>query len=267
MKRLITTENGGMPIVLDDIRWLDDEYRNAWYAFISAFGATALTSFKLSGCVVTVNDTTYTTTAGYICLEGEILQVDAHSITVSETFTAKWVVEETYDIAGNKQFFDESNHDTYLIRKGKLQQCGYTPHNYMSCDAPYLKDVILGWTPASPTEENWHYVGSGNPEPEFLNSWANTGGSLAHLRFKKDVNGWVHIEGSVSSGVVGTGTPIFTLPTGYLPENGSIIIAVVMGDYSGGTIGISSSTGNVCVNNSSGNNSVSLAGIIFKAGN
>ena len=71
MNKLITTDLGGFPFTLDRLRWLDDAYRDAWKGLFSAFGITLPTSFKLSGCAVTINGNDYSTTAGYICLNGE----------------------------------------------------------------------------------------------------------------------------------------------------------------------------------------------------
>ncbi len=214
MNKLDTSNNGGMPIELDDLEWLDAAYRDAWYGFISAFGITAPTSFKLSGCVVTVVGNIFTTTAGYLCLNGEILKVDAHSITTTALHTAKWILEETYDITGNEQFFNTNSYDTYQKRRAVLADTvPIIPINYMPFNAKYLYEIIATYT-LLPAEENWHIVG-GTGEPAFENSWVNFGSDEPVLKFKKDAYGWIHIEGTIKSGVVGI--RIFTLPAGYIP--------------------------------------------------
>jgi len=244
MNKLDTSNNGGMPIELDDLEWLDDGYRDAWIGLMSQFGITPETSFILSGCVVTISGSIYTTTAGYICLNGEILKVDAHSVNVSLTHTAKWIVEETYDAAGNEQFFDATTQDTYQKRRGKLADTVIAdPVDYMVYNAPYLKDVIMGWFPADPVEEDWHYVGSGSPEPDFENSWGNVGGNFPNARFKKDVNGWVHFQIYITGGA--DGAVAFTLSSEYLPADGSILYPACLFDKSSGYLGISGSSGNV----------------------
>lgn len=58
---------------------------------------------------------------------------------------------------------------------------------------------------------------NGTSVPAFLNSWVNFGGSTTACAFRIDRNGVVHLKGTVKSGTVGSGTPIFTLPAGYRP--------------------------------------------------
>ena len=180
---------------------------------MSAFGATAPTSFRLSGCIVTQNGTTYTTTAGYICLNGEVLKVDAHSVTIPFLHTAKWDLDVSYDISGNEQFFDTTSHDTYQIRRGKLFSTVSTiPITYMPYNARYLSDII---TSMNPIEAAWQNVTGGigfnanNPpytdDPTYL------------ARFKKDLSGWICLGGMIANGSIGSSIIAFTLPVGYRP--------------------------------------------------
>ena len=200
MNKLDTSNNGGMPVELDDLEWLDTAYRDAWKGLLSAFGNTLPTSFKLSGCIVTVAGNTYSWTAGYIALEGEILKVDAGSVTVSNMHSAKWLLQETYDISGNDQFFDTNSYDTYQIRRGILVDTPLiAPPPYMIYNAPYLRDIIQSYFP---TEENWHNIGD-TLEPSFQNSWDNYNNGFGVARFKKDVYGWVCLEGMIVGGIRG----------------------------------------------------------------
>lgn len=50
--------------------------------------------------------------------------------------------------------------------------------------------------------------------PTLLNSWVNYD-AIRPARYFKDELGFVHIEGLVKLGTVGTSTPIFILPAGY----------------------------------------------------
>jgi len=84
--------------------------------------------------------------------------------------------------------------------------------------------------------EVWHEVGA-TSEPAFTNSWVNLGGGSATAAFKKDVGGNVHIKGLVKSGVVGAGTPIFTLPAGYRP-GATLIFAVVTNPNTIGVVNV-----------------------------
>ena len=64
---------------------------------------------------------------------------------------------------------------------------------------------------ASP--EPWHYVGTPN-EPQFQGSCKNTGGTLQTVRFYKDHEGVVHLEGRYECA---TPSSAFYLPAGYRP--------------------------------------------------
>jgi hypothetical protein len=61
--------------------------------------------------------------------------------------------------------------------------------------------------------DHWHYVDSAG-EPAFENSWVNYPTEIP-LRFKKLMDGRVHVQGTVKDGV---GTTVFTLPVGYRPS-------------------------------------------------
>jgi hypothetical protein len=105
-----------------------------------------------------------------------------------------------------------------------------------------------------------HLVGSSG-EPAFENGWHNTtleGLAGAHLNpvgFWKDHEGVVHLQGIAQVGA-GTGsiTPIFTLPAGYRPADGALIIQAPAGEASAAVIGGSNAV------LSSGETSVDLSG-------
>lgn len=110
-------------------------------------------------------------------------------------------------------------------------------------------------------DTSWHLVG-GSGEPAFLNSWVNhTVGTYTACGFRKDADGFVHLQGLIKSGTVGDGTPPFQLPVGYRPLY-SIHMAIASNSLFG-NIRISND-GNVRIQ--LGNNGwVSFDGIIFKA--
>jgi hypothetical protein len=210
MNKLKTDDAGGMPLELDDIRFEQDAVREAFYGIISAFGIAPADSFKLSGCEVTIAGNDYTTTDGYICLNGEVLKVVAHTITKSALHDVKWDVEVTYDPAGTETFKDgTTGHETYEVRRGVLVSvAAVVPPNYMQHDAPYLTEVIF-------ETEGWRNVGGGG-NPAFLNGWANQGGGSELVAFQKDSSGVVYLKGTAQISP-GSGAAIFTLPVGYRP--------------------------------------------------
>jgi microcystin-dependent protein len=64
--------------------------------------------------------------------------------------------------------------------------------------------------------ENWHYVGTAG-QPAFASGWVNYGDGR-DAAFRKEPDGKVRFRGLVKSGTVAYGSPIFTLPVGYRPE-------------------------------------------------
>jgi hypothetical protein len=119
----------------------------------------------------------------------------------------------------------------------------------------------------------WHYVGAAG-EPAFTNSWVASNGlttlslvqSEGSVRFAKDAQGFVHLEGMVASGVVGTSC--FTLPAGFIPEqrsnfpalsNSAFGVIIVVGKYNSDTPGRV-----ICFTGS--NVYFQLSGITFYAG-
>lgn len=122
MNKFITTDNGGLPIQLDDFRFIDDSVRNAFKGLISAFGINPDESFILSGAGSTLNGPNYDIAAGYICLNGEVLEVEAHSIptTLGPGEAHVWRLKTTFDPAGLKTFESTLSFDTYEIRQAEV---------------------------------------------------------------------------------------------------------------------------------------------------
>ncbi|MCX6232607.1 MAG: hypothetical protein NTZ33_13810 [Bacteroidetes bacterium] len=236
MNKLITTDNGKLPIVLDDFRFLDTAVRDAFKGLVSAFGIAATDSFKISGCVVTIVGTTYNWTEGYLCLGGEILFVPAGSVVTPAVWPAgeflEWIVDINYDIAGNKLFYDASSHDTYQIRTAKLAfgavvQDLLGNYIYMPHNAEYIQTKILKLLSSTEilaaidtadlfdklrvSEEDWVDVAV------FLNDWTQHGAPNENAGYKKDVFGMVHFRGAIDKGASNT-NHLFTLPAKYRPS-------------------------------------------------
>lgn len=66
--------------------------------------------------------------------------------------------------------------------------------------------------------------------PTLLNSWVNFGGAFTPAGYTKDGYGMVKLRGLVKSGTLGS--PIFTLPSGYIPSF-THIFAVASNDLFG----------------------------------
>jgi hypothetical protein len=177
------------------------------------------------------------------------------------------VEDFSFDNGDPLTFSDGNTHNVHWNRKLKWQM-GTSGSG--ACD--YADLIFLNTLRIPAAEEGWHYVDYvGNPsptgEPTMDNGWLNIGGADTPLRFKKDLQGWIHIEGCIQSGGLGGLTPIFTLPTGYIPTykkhfniNASTAGAVVLDE-----IIIDKVSGNVYqVGNGTDNFYTKMDGIIFK---
>lgn len=107
---------------------------------------------------------------------------------------------------------------------------------------------------ARTTLENKHYIGM-TGEPSYQNNWAG----VTNCAFLKDNFGFVHLEGTIKSGTVGT--TIFTLPMGYRPSESKNFPVI-----SNSEIGwLSVSSCGIVALQSGSNIWLSLDGIIFNA--
>ena len=248
MNKLKTSDNGGQPIVLDDLRFEQNAVRDAFKGLLSGF---QISNCNLS-CVITRFDWYFSVTAGYVCIDKEIYYVPAHSLSILDTQTAIWQVVSTWDSEGLKSYYNGVNHDTYEIRRAMLvaDVADSTLPNY---NLPSLKDIIVNYTQPQLTslnnslislqtsinsinsylfEENWHYVGASG-EPAF-GAYTNVSNNQP-LRFKKHL-GYLIIEGCIHCTADGSGL-IFTLPAGYRPITNRHVIYATIFDASENTFG------------------------------
>ena len=149
MNKLITTDLGGFPFVLDDIRFEQDAVRNAFYGILTAWGITDDESFILSGCEVTTGGGNYNVAAGYVVLSGEVFKVDAHSVAIVGGQTYFWQISETNDPAGLKVFEAGPSYNTYKVRKAVVIGSIGTPVSYLPMLAPTIHEKITEKTAAS----------------------------------------------------------------------------------------------------------------------
>ena len=95
----------------------------------------------------------------------------------------------------------------------------------------------------------------------FQNSWVNQGAGYAVASYYKDAAGFVHLQGLIQTGLVGT--VIFTLPAGFRPTSANTYYATGYSVFSSIAI---DSVGNV-ICSVKGTTSVALDGISFLAVN
>lgn len=120
MNRLKTSDQGGFPLRLDDLRWMDNAYKEAFKGIMSSFGVIDQKVILLSGCERTVNNNMITISSGFISIAGEIYAVSEQTYNNPISSLEYWEVNVQYDAAGLKQFLDNTTHETYEIRTARI---------------------------------------------------------------------------------------------------------------------------------------------------
>ncbi|MBL8002404.1 MAG: hypothetical protein JNL05_10620 [Flavobacteriales bacterium] len=122
-------------------RWMQDAPRKAIQGLISDKTSLA-SSFYISGCQVTTTpvgtSTQYNIADGWVCFEGEVMPVVAHSILKGVLQQVYLVVE---DIGVDLVPMPDLNGTTFEVmrhRRAKLQVSNGLPSVYMAIDAPTI---------------------------------------------------------------------------------------------------------------------------------
>lgn len=181
---------GGHPLLGDDMDFLQDGLREAFIAFLEGF----LGDFVIiSGVEFTVG-ANIDWTAGWIYMDGEILQVDAGS--AAYVTNNSFEIVETADPSGNIQYEDGNTEDPYTVRKASLTTVGGA---YLWTSAKRLKKFRSG---VSPT---------------LLGAWSSPGNAanygfnlIGEIVFKNNV--------AVASYNAGTDSVLFNLQAAYRPS-------------------------------------------------
>lgn len=153
MNRLITTNNGGHPLMLNDFRWIESGIMNSFKALISAFNPTLDGVIVLSGCERTLNGVNASISEGYIAINGEICFVPSHTFTASQGSEVEyWMINETFENSGLKAYQSGQTYDTYAVRTGKVMVAANLPNGAIKySDAPNLYQIINANTDTVPT--------------------------------------------------------------------------------------------------------------------
>jgi hypothetical protein len=121
MNKLINTDSGGYPFVLDDLRFVDDSVREALKGNLSFLGDDFILSPNYNDITAA---TSWSFPETFAILDGEILRIPAFTANSSPAL-GKWYKLEldstnSGTTPGLKTFQDASVHETYNLRKGKL---------------------------------------------------------------------------------------------------------------------------------------------------
>jgi hypothetical protein len=114
MNKFITTNNGGIPVVLDDLRWLLGQATSGnagIYQLLTDMLLPYGTDFVISGCVATGTPYPTALSEGWIMLNSEILKVDAQVIAYPNYF---YIKSSAYDSSGAKTTESGTTINTYF---------------------------------------------------------------------------------------------------------------------------------------------------------
>ena len=118
MNKLETNYNGGMPFDLDDIRFMQDAWRQAFGAlnFIKKQDKTTTINDIILNPFAVTGSGPWTSVENFILHDREIWWMPAQAITTLSNDT--WFVfSETNDSAGSDIFEDTVTHETYKVRQ------------------------------------------------------------------------------------------------------------------------------------------------------
>ena len=124
MDKLKTSDLGGFPFVLDDIRQFlgrltspaNHGIYQAFNNLLRGFGD----NFIVQGCVVSGTTGAFSITEGWVLLGGELVKVNAQG-PFDEAIDNKFVKVTTFDSRGNKTFLNGSIEDTYEKNRAVVQ--------------------------------------------------------------------------------------------------------------------------------------------------
>lgn len=130
MNKLETNYNGGMPFDLDDIRFMQDSWRQ---------GFKAMNFIKEQDSITTINNVIlnplaytgaapWTSVENFIIHDGEVWWIPSQTVTTLSSNT--WLVfSETNDPAGSDIFEDTTTNETYKVRQVQIVVNATQPAN------------------------------------------------------------------------------------------------------------------------------------------
>ena len=123
MDKFRTQGLGGLPLVLDDLRWffgrLGSPNEGIYQAFnnlLRGFG----NNFIVQGIVIAGSSPTLAISEGWVLLDGELLKVD-NQFNIDTSTDNKFVKVTTFDSRGNKTFQNATIEDTYEKNRAVVQ--------------------------------------------------------------------------------------------------------------------------------------------------
>lgn len=238
MKRLKTDIDGGMPIVLDDIRFMYESLSDTVKGLVSTYMGTG-SALILSGCEITSSgspNVVLNFAPGYIAYDGEVYYFEGGQNLVFIPNGTYFVVNKNYLPEGNKSFKYTGSQDTYEVVTLGVVTSYSAPAEYlfhindmMSVDA-YIETKIQ-------TEVNKVV------HPDVI-KYQNIGGTGYTVKVLKEFRGTIHLQGKVHATVdpLVPVTELFELPEEFRPAT-DVYLQVFRDASVRGMMVISTSTG------------------------
>ena len=123
MNKLITSPNGGFPWVLDDFRFENEQTRDAFHKLCQGLVGSITGDAIVVGVDITGSGSTLNVSAGYLIVAGELVRVDAHTVSNIELGGDYYhvTITDTDLAAGTKTMSDGSTHEAYTSRRATIQ--------------------------------------------------------------------------------------------------------------------------------------------------
>ena len=121
MDKFLTFPNSRIPIWQDDFAFIQNSAQNGIALAIKSMLPPAMRTAQkviIYGCEVTKDNNEYTTTAGLVMINGEVLEVQGSTENFEDTPT--FVVDSSFDSTGDRADSDGNSRRCYNIRRAKL---------------------------------------------------------------------------------------------------------------------------------------------------
>lgn len=213
MKRLLVFEPGQQPLFSQDFTLLENAPFEALKNILSEFHDINNSQFIVSGCNYSVAAGIITLTAGVIVIEGEILEVDAQ--TISEPVSGNHVyftVDTTYDPAGTRLFLDANTYETWEVRKAILFSGPVLPPNVLDYNqVPKIHNQIRERLKSN--SQPWQEIGSYNSPVGGLYLPGTTLRRYAMI----DIDNFVNFDGVMYAEDPSINQVLFNIPAPFRP--------------------------------------------------
>lgn len=226
MKQFITNIDGGQPVYWDDFRWIMSGEQERFAALLAAIqpnihpdmSALPPSTAIITGCNVTLSNlnTAASWSSGIVMINGVFYTLPASTtpLQLANPGTERWfIVPDTsaFAPAGNKTFNDGNTHDTYEIRRARVDVLAYPQSNIALLNGPRF---MYGITGADYVDTNLSVTGSG---------WSGS------IRIGFNALGEPQFKGALTRTNVNADL-VCTLPVRFRPQNHRYLL-VVNGDY------------------------------------